>query len=536
MKVLIIGLDGATWDVFDDFLLDHHMPNLKKLKCEGYSGVLQSTEPPITPAAWTTCLTGCQPYTHGVVGFQEYSFKENRLKISSSASCLVPNIWQELSKQGYRVASINVPWTYPCHEVNGILVAGYGCPGPQSQFTYPSNFKDELLKNIPDYDIRAHWDWKPGDTFAKFGKNIERVERNFQQRLETAKLIAGKINCDVMMVEFQDIDTMEHHIWSYLDKHTRDMYDAHRDRLFRMFEKLDKTIGYLLDVVSSKDSMVVVLSDHGLGKRIATISPNVLLHQWKYLKFRSVFRCNAARRIRHLRRRLHSLLFPTKQTAQFNVRLSDVDLRRSKAVVMHMALSGYVYINVKKRQLFGCVNPTNEYGKTIEDLRRRFQDAVDSNTGQPLFSKVAVPTELYNIEKADAEKFGDLLLIPQPGYTLSLSRPRSGQYVKMMSDDSIKGCHRYEGVIICYGANIGRAKNRIANIVDVAPTVYAALGAKLPGYMDGRVLVDVFSQEIKIQYQDSGARDGAVPGKKEQLSATEEALVAKRLAELGYLD
>lgn len=142
MKVLIIGLDGATWDVFDDFLLDHHMPNLKKLKSEGYSGVLQSTDPPITPAALTTCITGCQPYTHGVVGFKDYPSRDNSLHVSSAASCRVPTMWEELSDQGYKkVASINVPWTYPWREVNGLVVAGYGLPSTEADFTYPHDFK-----------------------------------------------------------------------------------------------------------------------------------------------------------------------------------------------------------------------------------------------------------------------------------------------------------------------------------------------------------------------------------------------------------
>lgn len=72
MKILIIGLDGATWDVLDDFVLDNYMPNLKRLKAGGYSGILRSTDPPVTPAAWTTCITGCQPYTQGWLSWRGY--------------------------------------------------------------------------------------------------------------------------------------------------------------------------------------------------------------------------------------------------------------------------------------------------------------------------------------------------------------------------------------------------------------------------------------------------------------------------------
>lgn len=154
MKVLIIGLDGAAWDVFDDFLLDNYMPNLKKLNKGGFRGIRRSTDPPVTPAAWTTCITGCQPYTHGMLGFKDYSFEDDHLRISSAASCRVPNIWQQLSSQGYKVASINAPWTYPCQEVNGVIVAGYGVPSIEARFTYPSGFKNELLERIGDLKIQ----------------------------------------------------------------------------------------------------------------------------------------------------------------------------------------------------------------------------------------------------------------------------------------------------------------------------------------------------------------------------------------------
>src|SRR5687767_14919828 len=57
-KVLIIGLDGATFDVLTPLVEAGRMPNLKHLIETGVSGILDSTKPPITPAAWTTFMTG----------------------------------------------------------------------------------------------------------------------------------------------------------------------------------------------------------------------------------------------------------------------------------------------------------------------------------------------------------------------------------------------------------------------------------------------------------------------------------------------
>ena len=89
----------------------------------GASGVLHSTTPPITPAAWTTFLTGKQPGTHGIIDFERYDSRTNTLSFNSTR-CLsgIRNIWQILSDQGLRVGSINVPMTFPPVAVNGTLM------------------------------------------------------------------------------------------------------------------------------------------------------------------------------------------------------------------------------------------------------------------------------------------------------------------------------------------------------------------------------------------------------------------------------
>jgi predicted AlkP superfamily phosphohydrolase/phosphomutase len=51
-RVLLIGLDGATYDVLDPLMKAGKMPNLKAIIADGVHGPLESTRPPITPAAW----------------------------------------------------------------------------------------------------------------------------------------------------------------------------------------------------------------------------------------------------------------------------------------------------------------------------------------------------------------------------------------------------------------------------------------------------------------------------------------------------
>ena len=60
-RVLVIGLDGADWQLLDAYRAAGAMPELDRLAREGRSGVLRSLVPPLSPLVWTTIATGVSP-------------------------------------------------------------------------------------------------------------------------------------------------------------------------------------------------------------------------------------------------------------------------------------------------------------------------------------------------------------------------------------------------------------------------------------------------------------------------------------------
>ena len=56
-KVLVIGLDGATWDLIKPWAEERKLPNIKQLMYEGVWEVLESTIPSNTGPAWTSLTT-----------------------------------------------------------------------------------------------------------------------------------------------------------------------------------------------------------------------------------------------------------------------------------------------------------------------------------------------------------------------------------------------------------------------------------------------------------------------------------------------
>ena len=60
-RVIILGFDGADAHLVSQYMEEGRLPNLSKLKAQGYYAPLKSTNPPQTPVSWATFATGLNP-------------------------------------------------------------------------------------------------------------------------------------------------------------------------------------------------------------------------------------------------------------------------------------------------------------------------------------------------------------------------------------------------------------------------------------------------------------------------------------------
>src|SRR5829696_555794 len=116
MKLLILGLDGATFDLIRPWAAAGHLPNLARLMDEGVQANLASTLPPVTSPAWPTFMTGTNPGKHGVFDFIQPTGAN--FTLVNATRIKQPTIWQRLSQAGRRVGVLNVPVTYPPQPLN----------------------------------------------------------------------------------------------------------------------------------------------------------------------------------------------------------------------------------------------------------------------------------------------------------------------------------------------------------------------------------------------------------------------------------
>ena len=155
-KVLVIGIDGGTFDIINPLINKGSLPNLKRLIENGSSGILQSTIPPVSPAAWSTFITGQNPGSHGIYNFFDIWPNTYKLRILNASMRKGKSFWKYAEEAGKRVCLINVPFTFPPEKVNGVVIAGMDTPSYDSDFMYPKELKDEIERHVGKYRVDTH--------------------------------------------------------------------------------------------------------------------------------------------------------------------------------------------------------------------------------------------------------------------------------------------------------------------------------------------------------------------------------------------
>ena len=110
-RLLLVGLDGATFDVLLPLAEAGRLPVLAELMRAGSHAPLASTIPPITPTAWTTVFTGKNPGKHGIYDFRELdpaTYARRPVHVDRHRQ---KSLWDLLGVRGRRSIVLDVPFT-----------------------------------------------------------------------------------------------------------------------------------------------------------------------------------------------------------------------------------------------------------------------------------------------------------------------------------------------------------------------------------------------------------------------------------------
>ncbi len=162
-RVIILGLDGFDPELTEKFMKEGKLPHLAQLKKKGAYHRLKTTTPAISPVAWSSFMTGCEPSKHNIFDFLSRD-PRTYLPTLSSARILPPSrrwrigkkvlplgkpiiqgfrrslpFWKILGDKGIPGTILRVPITFPPEKFRGHLLSGMCTPdlkGSQGTFTF----------------------------------------------------------------------------------------------------------------------------------------------------------------------------------------------------------------------------------------------------------------------------------------------------------------------------------------------------------------------------------------------------------------
>lgn len=552
-RVVVVGLDGATWDLLRPWAEQGALPTVQRLMGEGSWGVLESVMPPITGPSWTSFMTGKNPGQHGIYDFTRRLPGSYQTGPCNASHRHGESLWSTLGRAGKRVCALNVPATYPVEPVNGCLVSGMGTPASTTEYCYPASLRQTLLAAVPDYEVQ------PAGIFEPRGRELEMqraVRAMTEMRTRAALHLLRREAWDLFMVVFMGADMVQHYFWHYMDpaheRHdpgaARELQTAIRD----CYRQLDESLARILEAVDD-ETLLVVMSDHGFGPQERHLHTNVWLWQEGYLRFKR----NPVTRLKEWAFRagftpanVYEALYGLRTSARVEQSIQrnrhairdwvdrvflsfhDVDWARTRAY--SVGNLGPIYVNLRGREPQGIVAPGAEYWALQDELIAALRAARDPETGQPLIGQVYRRQDLYRGSQLDdaPDLFFRARDERQMGYGL-FKFPTN----RWISPSDRSGHHRLEGVLLMRGPGV-RAGQRLspARIVDVAPTILSVLGVPLPNDLDGEVLRGAFAREpgaaAEPAYQ---APQAKAEGTEVALSRQEEEEIMARLRGLGYV-
>jgi predicted AlkP superfamily phosphohydrolase/phosphomutase len=542
-RVLVIGIDGGTFDLIHPWAEAGDLPNLARLMAEGVHGPLESTIPPVTAPAWTTFATGKNPGKHNVFDFIRPTMG-GQFDLVNATSIRTPTLWHILSQANRTVGVMNVPVTYPPAPINGFVVGGMLSP-VGSNFTYPTNLLDQYTDRLKPYRIAPHVQYKPGNEEDFVADLIDLVER----RGEYALQLMADYPHDFLMFHFQATDIIQHAFWQFVDP-THPRYDPQTAARFgpalkQVYQRIDDYIGHMLDRISD-NTTVIVMSDHGFGSLHYVVNLNLFLLDagllqlkrgaWTRIKA-GLFRAGVTpASIWHLIERtgLQNYVWQVSKSTRNKVVgkfLSFDDVDWSRTLAYSIGHVGQIFVNLKGREPEGIVEPSAEYEAVRQRVAAALQTLRHPKTDQPLVDKIIYGDQVVHGPYAH---HGPDLHVIMDGYrtiVFPLFATDNRIITRQIRGDS--GSHRAHGILIARGPEIrtgGTTAN--AHIQDLAPTILHLMELPVPDDMDGRVLTEALTTSRPVEWRPTSAE---VEESEAKLSEEETAEVEERLRALGYL-
>ncbi len=538
-KLVVIGWDGACFEIIDSLLKEGKLPNIERLILKGGKTILHSTYPPLTPTAWTSFLTGLNPGNHGIFGFMQRKDFDNRTVVtrdSIQTKCLWDFTNNSAGKSGY----FFIPMTYPVTSVNGIMISGLGTPGWNKNAVYPHGLFEEISRKFGKDDIL-----EPSN-LNKYSrkKYVEKLLKNIKLQTELFLYYTEKYNIDLSVIVFGHSDRVQHFYWRQRAERLK-----LGNSIERVYTALDHSLGLIFEHFGDSTDYII-MSDHGSGPYHSLFLTNNWLYREGYLDYNEKevksIKDNISNNIPEPVKKIIKSFLPDVLLEKVKTEPRDPELGRinwTKTMVYSDDYYGKIYLNLKGRDPYGIVE-VNEYDSIRKEISNKLYEAIDPSTNKPFVDRVYFKEELYRGKSFDdapdlyfTTKGLEVHASPSHFYSKDQIFAPGGKWGMVKHEHS--GVHRKEGIFIAGGPSFQEfSGHESLNISDLLPNILYLSDNNIPGGLDGRVALNIFNEKFRKEHPVNYI-DKAFPEPEDMdmggYSAREKEKIEEELKGLGYL-
>lgn len=504
-RVVLVGLDGASWNVIDRLIDAGELPHFAALARRGVTADLTTVEPVISPVVWTSVATGRRPESHGVT-----SFLPTRLGIE------VPSVFERLAVSGARVGLYEYLVTWPPQPLpNGFVIPGWM---RRDESTTPADVWRRA--QVEPFRLRD----QPSRA-AYFDEALEEAS----SKASRWNALAAAFDLDVGAVTFYGIDRVGHRFWhaQYPEAFASEVPPvdpAHRDAVHDVVRATDAALGVIAEALGP-DDVIVIASDHGfraademsdrwISKFAERLPAAVLDPRRDHFSVESQFAA--------VMLRVHP--------GPFEERDATLEKLRARLVGITDVEGEPIYLTLV---IDGVERPPEARRPLLERIQQWGAAYLMSAVYDFDFDR---PAHAFVIGYPDAERLERLW----PGGELVESGERV-PIVELFDRDTFSGTHLETGVFLASGGPVrATAERGRVSVLEIAPLLFHLAGRAIPDDLEAELpsrLLEPAHLEAQppriapaAEYPALGEAGG--PGS----TPEGEALLRERLRSLGYLD
>jgi predicted AlkP superfamily phosphohydrolase/phosphomutase len=455
-SLLIIGLDGATWDILDPWMNAGIVTNLQKLCATGMRGPLRSLEPMRSPSLWTSIAAGVSPETHGITGF-----------LSTKADLQSKRIWDVCVENDISVGLYSWLLSWPPEPYFQFVIPSWMAKTPE---TYPSRYACVQELNLEQdrfggavHPFRSLWQC------AHLGAQLRGMERLMgfylydktglseeerfahkilaEVRLQTDLFLAlqRRHSPDVATFTLYGTDKLAHRFWREMAPddfpELEPTSSQFADVIKNYYREADRAIGRILDRLNPAAN-IVVLSDHGMKADTA-------LPRQFFLDIQKLLKTLRVDRSFHYSTVLRQVILEPD-----NINQNEIPALVKRMESIHFKGEEYPVFTVE----------VNENGQIT--LQTNF--SLSWNPDSPILTC-------------------EQILIDGKSFPTS----------RFFFSRTFSGCHELDGILILNGPafkNDGRVAN--VGLLDIAPTLLYLLDLPISRELEGNILSEAFTERF----------------------------------------